>query len=62
MMVMVAPEGSGVARERDTTALRGADRGVARQVADAYVELDGGHCLHRDNPELWLRTIVDFAG
>jgi pimeloyl-ACP methyl ester carboxylesterase len=62
MMVIVAPEGSRPDKEADTSSLRGADRGVARQVADAFVELDGGHCLHRDRPELWLRTIIDFAG
>ena len=62
MMVIVAPEGSGVDREAGTSTLRGADRGVARQVADAFVELDGGHCLHRDHPDVWLRTIIDFAG
>jgi pimeloyl-ACP methyl ester carboxylesterase len=61
-LVVVAPDPGGVSRSGDTTALRGDDRAAARQVADAFVELDGGHCLHRDQPELWLRTIIDFAG
>ena len=46
----------------DATVLRGPDRAAARQIADAFVELDGGHCLHRDQPDAWLRAILDFAG
>jgi pimeloyl-ACP methyl ester carboxylesterase len=46
----------------DATVLRGPDRAAARQVADAFVELDGGHCLHRDQPDAWLRAILDFTG
>ena len=61
-LVVVAPDPGGVGRSGDTTVLRGEDRAAARQVADAFVELDGGHSLHRDQPELWLRTIIDFAG
>ena len=61
-LVVVAPDPGDGGRSADSTALRGEDRAAARQVADAFVELDGGHCLHRDAPELWLRTITDFAG
>jgi pimeloyl-ACP methyl ester carboxylesterase len=61
-LVMVAPDLGGTSESADTTALRGDDRAAVRRVADAFVELDGGHCLHRDQPELWLRTILDFAG
>jgi pimeloyl-ACP methyl ester carboxylesterase len=62
-LLIVAPDpGGGIRSADDTTALRGEDRAAARQVADAFVELDGGHCLHRDQPALWLRTITDFAG
>ncbi len=46
----------------DATVLRAADRAVARQIADAFVELDGGHCLHRDQPDAWLQAILDFTG
>jgi pimeloyl-ACP methyl ester carboxylesterase len=60
-LVVVAPDLGSTSRSADTTALRGDDRAAARRVADAFVELDGGHCLHRDQPELWLRTILDFA-
>jgi pimeloyl-ACP methyl ester carboxylesterase len=42
--------------------LRGPDRAVARQIADAFVELEGGHCLHRDQPDAWLKAILDFTG
>jgi len=48
--------------QADATVLRGPDRAAARQIADAFVELDGGHCLHRDQPDAWLRTILDFTG
>jgi pimeloyl-ACP methyl ester carboxylesterase len=60
-LVVAAPEPGFLSRSADTTALRGDDRAAARQVADAFVELDGGHWLHRDQPEVWLRTITDFA-
>jgi pimeloyl-ACP methyl ester carboxylesterase len=46
----------------DGTVLRGRDRAAARQIADAFVELDGGHCLHRDQPDAWLRAVLDFTG
>jgi pimeloyl-ACP methyl ester carboxylesterase len=61
-LVVAAPDPGGTSRSADTTALRGDDRAAARRVADGFVELDGGHSLHRDQPELWLRTILDFAG
>ena len=46
----------------DATVLRGSDRAAARQIADSFVELDGGHCLHRDHPDAWLQAILDFTG
>jgi pimeloyl-ACP methyl ester carboxylesterase len=61
-LVIAAPEPGEGSRSAYTTALRGDDRAAARQLADAFVELDGGRCLHRDQPELWLETIIDFAG
>jgi pimeloyl-ACP methyl ester carboxylesterase len=51
--------GTGLA---DATVLRGPDRAAARQIADVFVELDGGHTLHRDQPDAWLRAILDFTG
>ena len=50
-----APGQHGSAEGGDATALRGSDRAAARLIADAFVELDGGHCLHRDQPDDWLR-------
>lgn len=29
--------------------------------ADRFVELPGGHCLHRDLPDRWLATVAAFA-
>jgi pimeloyl-ACP methyl ester carboxylesterase len=61
-LVLVAAERAVVTGGSDESALRGADRAAARQIADAFVELDGGHCLHRDQPDAWLRAILDFTG
>jgi pimeloyl-ACP methyl ester carboxylesterase len=65
-LVLVAPEGSGRvdidAGSADSSVLRGRDRAAARQVADTFVELEGGHCLHRDQPDAWLRAVLDFTG
>ena len=61
LLIATPDPGAAVSRPANGTALRGNDRAAARQVADAFVELDGGHCLHRDYPERWLRTVMDFA-
>ncbi len=61
-LVVVAPDPGDGSKSADTSALRGDDRAAARQLADVFVELEGGHCLHRDQPQLWLQTIRDFAG
>jgi pimeloyl-ACP methyl ester carboxylesterase len=63
-MVIAAREVAAVAGDGpvDATVLRGQDRTTARQVADTFVELDGGHCLHRDQPDAWLRAVLDFTG
>ncbi len=62
IMVIAAPDAPGLSRGEDTTVLRGSDRSRARLVADEFVELDGGHCLHRDSSEEWLRVVTAFAG
>ena len=65
LVVAAREDGSSIGvgtRVADATVLRGPDRAAARQIADAFVELDGGHCLHRDQPDAWLRTILDFTG
>ena len=28
---------------------------------DRFVVLDGGHCLHRDDPARWLEVVDGFA-
>lgn len=62
IMIIAAPDASGLSRGEDATVLRGSDRSRARLVADEFVEMDGGHCLHRDQPEDWLRIVTAFAG
>jgi pimeloyl-ACP methyl ester carboxylesterase len=44
------------------SALRG-DRSAVRELLPPgrFVELDGGHCLHRDQPAQWLAAVSAFA-
>jgi pimeloyl-ACP methyl ester carboxylesterase len=44
-------------------ALRGADRDAVRAALspERFVVLDGGHCLHRDDPARWLQAVDGFA-
>ena len=60
--MLAAPDAPGINRDEDGTALRGVDRAAARVIADAFVEIDGGHCLHRDRPDAWLQAVTGFAG
>ncbi|HEX6697346.1 MAG TPA: alpha/beta hydrolase [Solirubrobacteraceae bacterium] len=45
------------------SALRSADRAAVRAAlaAERFVEIEGGHCLHRDDPQRWLETVDGFA-
>ena len=45
------------------SALRGLDRRAVemRTPADRFTVLPGGHYLHRDVPELWVKTVTEFA-
>jgi pimeloyl-ACP methyl ester carboxylesterase len=45
------------------SALRGADREAMRGALapERFVEIDGGHCLHRDDPPRWLEVVDGFA-
>ncbi len=61
-LVIAAQEADATVSVGAGTVLRGPDRAVARQIADSFVELDGGHCLHRDQPDAWLQAIIDFTG
>lgn len=63
VLVLAAPEAR---RENDDghgSALTGAARAGVRAAlpADRFVELPGGHCLHRDVPDRWLATVRAFA-
>jgi pimeloyl-ACP methyl ester carboxylesterase len=55
VLVLAASEARG-------SALRG-DRSAVRELLPAgrFVELDGGHCLHRDRPADWLRAVSAFT-
>jgi pimeloyl-ACP methyl ester carboxylesterase len=46
------------------SALTGPARAGVRAAvpADRWVELPGGHCLHRDLPDRWLAAVVAFTG
>jgi pimeloyl-ACP methyl ester carboxylesterase len=46
------------------SALRDADRDeLARRLPGGHVvEIEGGHCLHRDAPDAWLRAVRSIAG
>ena len=45
------------------SALRGADRAAVRAAVapERFEVLDGGHCLHRDDPARWLAAVDGFA-
>jgi pimeloyl-ACP methyl ester carboxylesterase len=54
-----------VAPVRDNgSALTGPDRVHLHRLlpADRVLELDGGHCLHRDLPAEWVERVDAFAG
>jgi pimeloyl-ACP methyl ester carboxylesterase len=46
------------------SALRDADRDeLARRLpAGHVVDIEGGHCLHRDAPDAWLRAVRAIVG
>jgi pimeloyl-ACP methyl ester carboxylesterase len=45
------------------SALRGADREAVRSALapGRFVEIEGGHCLHRDDAQRWLQAVDGFA-
>ena len=45
------------------SALRSADRDAVRAALapKRFVEIEGGHCLHRDDPRRWLEAVDGFA-
>jgi pimeloyl-ACP methyl ester carboxylesterase len=62
VMLLLAPDATGVNRLDDATALRGQDRRRFAVGLDAHLAvLDTGHRLHRDDPEGWLDAVSTFA-
>jgi pimeloyl-ACP methyl ester carboxylesterase len=63
VFVLAAPDGPGSFPADPGSAVRGADRAALRALlpADRFVVLDGGHCLHRDDPERWADAVAGFA-
>ena len=63
VLVLVAPDTGGQDPDRPGSALSGEAReGVRAAVPpDRFVELPGGHCLHRDLPREWLAAVDAFT-
>jgi pimeloyl-ACP methyl ester carboxylesterase len=62
-LVLAAPDAPGRFPLEQRSALRGADREAVRGALapERFVEIEGGHCLHRDDPQRWLEVVDDFA-
>jgi pimeloyl-ACP methyl ester carboxylesterase len=63
-LVLAAHDGPGSFPLDPGSALRGADREAVRAALapERFVVLEGGHCLHRDDPARWLQAVDRFAG
>jgi pimeloyl-ACP methyl ester carboxylesterase len=61
-LILAAPPAFDVSQLVGAAALRGEERATAQLVADAFVEVGGGHCLHRDDPDSWVRAVTGFVG
>ncbi|HEX6756205.1 MAG TPA: alpha/beta hydrolase [Mycobacteriales bacterium] len=63
VLVLAAAESGGTFGTAPGSALTDdARRGVREALpAGRFVELPGGHCLHRDHPDLWLSAVAAFA-
>lgn len=64
MLVLAAHDAPGTFPLAPGSALRGADREALRAALapERFVVLEGGHCLHRDDPARWLEVVDGFAG
>lgn len=62
-LFLAAPDAPGRFPQDPGSALRGADRDAVRAAIapEHFVVLDGGHCLHRDDPAHWLEAVGGFA-
>ena len=63
VMVLVAPDTGGRDPDLPGSALTGEVRAAVRAAVppDRFVELPGGHCLHRDVPREWLAAVDTFT-
>ncbi|HYA44597.1 MAG TPA: alpha/beta hydrolase, partial [Acidimicrobiales bacterium] len=63
VLVIAAPPARGQFPLTGNTALRGRDREAVRRLVpeDGFVVLEGGHSLHRDEPERVAQLIVGLA-
>jgi pimeloyl-ACP methyl ester carboxylesterase len=62
-LVLAAPDARGSFPRDPGSALRGGDREAVRAALapDRFVVIDGGHCLHRDDPAGWVAAVDGFA-
>ena len=62
-LVLAAPDAPGGFPLDAGSALRGADREAVRAALapERFVEIEGGHCLHRDDAQRWLEVVDGFA-
>jgi pimeloyl-ACP methyl ester carboxylesterase len=63
VLVLAAPDSHRGDPARAGSALSGQARAAVRAAlpADRFVELPGGHCLHRDLPQEWLAAVDAFT-
>lgn len=63
VLLLAAADSGGTFGERGASALTGDARSGVRAAlpADRFVELPGGHCLHRDHPDRWLAAVRGFT-
>ena len=63
ILVLAAPDAPGRFPLNERSALRAADRQAVRGALapERFVEIEGGHCLHRDDPQRWLEVVDGFA-
>jgi pimeloyl-ACP methyl ester carboxylesterase len=63
VLVLAAAESGGTFGEPPGSALTDEARAGVRAAlpASRFLELPGGHCVHRDHPDLWLAAVRAFA-
>jgi pimeloyl-ACP methyl ester carboxylesterase len=62
-LLLVAPETPDPPETGEASALRGLDRKSAEAMLppERFTVLHGGHHLHRDVPDQWIKVVTDFA-